>query len=79
MKNLPQRRDESVGRVIADLEVANNDDVAVERRGALLADQVGRQTVKGVVDSGATRLVLPAKLVKELGASGDGQDPGPQR
>ncbi len=55
-----------MGRVIVDLEVANYDDVALERRGLLPADQVRRQTVKGVVDSGTTRLVLPAKLVKEL-------------
>jgi predicted aspartyl protease len=67
MKRIPEGSDQAMGRIIADLEVANNDDVALERRGVLPADQVRRRTVKGLVDSGATRLVLPAKLVKELG------------
>jgi hypothetical protein len=39
-------------------------------RGGLLAeDQVRREMVRGFVDSGATKLVLPAALVKRLGLS----------
>jgi predicted aspartyl protease len=57
----------SVGRFSVDLEVANYDDLALVRRGLLAADQVRREVVRGVVDSGATKLVLPADLVKRLG------------
>jgi predicted aspartyl protease len=56
-----------VGRISVDLEVANNDDVALARRGMLPKDKVRRQTVRAIVDSGATKLVLPEKVVKALG------------
>jgi predicted aspartyl protease len=39
----------------------------VARRGLLPPDQVRRETIKGVVDSGAVRLVLPEAVVKRLG------------
>jgi hypothetical protein len=56
-----------VGRFNVDLEIANYDDLALVRRGLLAADQVRRETIRGVVDSGATKLVLPANLVKRPG------------
>jgi len=56
-----------VGRISIELEVANNDDLALARRGMLPKDQVRRQTIRAIVGSGATKLVLPEKLVKELG------------
>ena len=49
----------SVGRFSVEFEIANNDDLALVRRGLLPADQVRREVIHGVVDSGATRLVLP--------------------
>jgi predicted aspartyl protease len=57
----------SVGRFSVEFEVANNDDLALVRRGLLPADQVRRETIHGLVDSGATRLVLPEAVVKRLG------------
>jgi predicted aspartyl protease len=57
----------SVGRFSVELEVANNDDLALERRGMLPHNQVRRETIQGLVDSGATRLVLPEAVVKRLG------------
>jgi predicted aspartyl protease len=60
-----------VGRVNVEVEVANNDDIVRAKDGTLPKDKVRRRTVRAVVDSGATRLVLPEKLVKELGLSGD--------
>jgi hypothetical protein len=54
--------DNGVGRFSIDLEVANNDDVAAVRRGDLQPDQVRRASIKGVVDSGAAKLVLPRRL-----------------
>src|SRR5690242_1428915 len=56
-----------VGRIKIDLEVANNDDIALARRGAIKPEEVRRKTVRAIVDSGATKLVLPEKVVKELG------------
>jgi predicted aspartyl protease len=56
-----------VGRFSVEFEVANNDDLALARRGLLPPEQVRRETIRGVVDSGATRLVLPAAVVKRLG------------
>jgi predicted aspartyl protease len=56
-----------VGRVSVDLEIANNDDLALVRRGMLPDDQVRREVIRGVVDSGAAMLVLPQAAVKRLG------------
>lgn len=57
----------AVGRFSIEMEVANNDDLALARRGLLPSDQVRRQTVSGVVDSDAAKLVLPQAVVKKLG------------
>jgi predicted aspartyl protease len=56
-----------VGRFSVEFEVANDDDLALVRRGLLSADKVRRQRIAGVVDSGAAKLVLPQALVKQLG------------
>jgi predicted aspartyl protease len=58
---------DDVGRFSVDIELANNDDLALVRRGLLPPDQVRRETIQGVVDSGAARLVLPEAVVKRLG------------
>jgi predicted aspartyl protease len=57
----------SVGRFSVEIEVANYGDLALAERGLLPADQVRREVIQGVVDSGATKLVLPEDLVKRLG------------
>lgn len=57
----------SVGRITVDVEVANNDDLALVRRGMLPPDQIRRETIPGVVDSGAAMLVLPQTVVERLG------------
>jgi predicted aspartyl protease len=56
-----------VGRFSVDIEVANNEDLALARRGLLPPDQVRRETIPAVVDSGAAMLVLPQAVVKRLG------------
>jgi predicted aspartyl protease len=56
-----------VGRFSVEFEAANNVDVILAQQGLLPTDKVRRLTISGVVDSGATRLVLPAKVVKQLG------------
>jgi len=55
------------GRFSVEFEVANNDDLALVRRGLLRPDLVRRETIRGMVDSGATKLVLPQAVVKRLG------------
>ncbi len=57
----------TVGRVSVEFEVANYGDVTLVERGLLPADQVRREIIHGVVDSGATKLVLPEAVVKRLG------------
>jgi predicted aspartyl protease len=56
-----------VGRVNVEFEVANYGDIMKTRVGDLRPEQVRRQTIQGVVDPGATKLVLPEVIVKELG------------
>jgi predicted aspartyl protease len=56
-----------VGRFAVEFEVANHIDVVDAQRGLLPPDKVRRLTISGVVDSGATHLVLPEKVVKQLG------------
>jgi len=56
-----------VGRFTVDFEVANDADLGAVQLGLLAPDKVRRMTIRGVVDSGATRLVLPLSVVKRLG------------
>jgi predicted aspartyl protease len=60
-------RDNGMGRVAADLTVANYYDVQQVRAGVLAPDKVRQVQLQGVVDTGATRLVLPASVVAQLG------------
>jgi predicted aspartyl protease len=56
-----------VGRFSVQFEVANYSEVVKARDGLLDANKVRRMSVTGVVDSGATRLVLPETVVEQLG------------
>jgi predicted aspartyl protease len=56
-----------VGRFSVEFEIANNDDLALVRRGLMSMKQVRRKTISGVVDPGAAMLVLPEAVVKQLG------------
>jgi len=56
-----------VGRISVEIELANYGDLTLADRGMLPPDQVRRETIQGVVDSGATKLVLPQAVVKRLG------------
>jgi predicted aspartyl protease len=64
---MPAKGASSVGRFSVEFEVANDDDLALVRRGLLPPDQARRETIRGVVDSGASKLVLPEAVVKRLG------------
>ena len=64
---LAKKKDNTMGRFSVDVELANYEDVALARRGKLPDDQVRRVKIRGVVDTGATRLVIPASVAKQLG------------
>lgn len=62
-----------MGRFAVEFEVANNKDLGAADLGLLEPDKIRRLKIRGVVDSGATRLVLPEKVVKQLGLSTQGR------
>jgi clan AA aspartic protease len=57
----------SEGRFSVQFEVANHEDVILALRGLLEPNKIRRLTISALVDSGATRLILPEKIVKQLG------------
>ncbi|MBC8456902.1 MAG: aspartyl protease family protein [Deltaproteobacteria bacterium] len=57
-----------MGRFSVELKLANSIDVALVRRGLLAPEDVRQMTIRGVVDTGATRLVIPASVAEQLGA-----------
>lgn len=59
--------EQKMGRFSVEVDLANNDDLVGANIGAITPDQVRRARVRGVVDSGATRLVIPEKLATQLG------------
>jgi predicted aspartyl protease len=70
MQTFSERRPKEktdMGRFSVEIEVANNFDVMDAQRGRIKPEQVRRVKLPGVVDSGATRLVLPKKIVEQLG------------
>ena len=58
---------EKMGRFKVELELANNDEVAAAKLGQFDPAKIRRVTIQAVVDSGATRLVLPSAVAKQLG------------
>jgi predicted aspartyl protease len=58
---------DKMGRITIDVEISNYRDMANALSGHLDPKQIRRKSISAVVDSGATRLVLPEALVKELG------------
>lgn len=62
-----------VGRFSVEFDVANHEDAVQAKKGSLPPDQVRRARISGVVDTGATRLLLPASVVTALGLPEAGQ------
>ena len=61
-----QSKDDDMGRFSVEVELANNDDLARARAGVIAETQVRRVKLRGVVDTGATRLVLPGSIADQL-------------
>ena len=60
-------KDAKMGRFSVEFEVANGRDIMLAELGQLSLNKVRRMRIHGVVDPGATRLVLPSAVVKQLG------------
>ncbi|OWK42294.1 hypothetical protein [Fimbriiglobus ruber] len=56
-----------MGRVIVDFELSNYNDIVLVEQGFLTPDKIRKVTMKGVIDTGAARLVLPGKVHELLG------------
>ena len=61
-----------MGRFSVDIEVSNHQDVVAAHLGVLAVDKIRQTRISGVVDTGATRLGLPATVVSELGLPATG-------
>lgn len=56
-----------MGRVVVTFELMNYSDVKLVEAGHLTPDKIRRVALQGVIDTGATRLVLPKGAVDLLG------------
>jgi predicted aspartyl protease len=61
-----------VGRFAVDVDLANDRDLGRAEDGRITPDQVRRVRIRGVVDSGATFLVIPESVAKQLGVETSG-------
>ena len=64
---IKSKEKKEIGRFAVEFEIVNNEDLANAKRGHMDPAKVRRKTIKGRVDPGATLLVLPLAIVKELG------------
>jgi clan AA aspartic protease len=65
-------KEPTMGRFSVEVELANNKDRYRAEIGLISPDQVRHARVRGVVDSGATRLVIPASIATQLGLETSG-------
>jgi predicted aspartyl protease len=67
MSIMLSRKDTHMGRFSVEFEIANYRDLVAADLGTLTRDKVRRARIRGVVDTGASQLVLPGKITKQLG------------
>jgi len=65
-------KEPAMGRFSVEVELANHEDLFRAKAGLISPTQVRRALVRGVVDSGATRLVIPASVAQQLGLETSG-------
>src|SRR5438477_6534540 len=65
-------KEQKMGRFSVEVELANDEDLVRAKDGRIPPDQVRRARIRGVVDSGATRLVIPASVAQQLGLETSG-------
>jgi predicted aspartyl protease len=56
-----------VERFSVEVELANHEDLYRAKAGLITPEQVRRVRARGIVDSGATRLVIPESIAQQLG------------
>jgi predicted aspartyl protease len=61
-----------MGRFSIEVELTNHEDLFRAKAGLITPAQVRRVRIRGVVDSGATRLVIPESVAKHLGLESTG-------
>jgi predicted aspartyl protease len=67
-KNQRQKEDATMGRVVVTAKLENLDDLFSVEKGQILADQVRRvEVTDALVDTGATGLLVPKRLIDPLG------------
>ncbi len=64
MKN---HKDDAMGRFTVQIEITNYEDMVMANKSVLDPAKIRRKVIEGLVDPGATRMVLPESLVTELG------------
>ena len=60
-------KETSMGRFSVEVELTNQEDQFRLKSGLISPAQVRRERVRGVVDTGATRLVIPEAVAQRLG------------
>ena len=58
-----------MGRISVELKLANDRDILRAEDGILLSEEIRQKTVGGVVDTGATRLVIPVRCGGAVGTA----------
>lgn len=67
MQVAERSQEREMGRVMVRARLTNYDDVVRQQLGSIAGDQVRSVEMDGLVDTGATMLVLPDAVVRELG------------
>jgi clan AA aspartic protease len=62
-------KETEMGRVIVKAKLTNYEDIIRSETGAIPPDQIRTVETDGLVDTGATMLVLPGEVAKQLGLS----------
>jgi predicted aspartyl protease len=66
------KQEPTMGRFSVEVELTNHEDLYRAKAGIIAPGDVRRARVRGVVDSGATRLVIPGSLARQLGLESSG-------
>jgi predicted aspartyl protease len=59
--------EETIGRILTEVGLANNRDVQLWKAGFVPAEKVRRTRIQAVIDTGANHLVLPTAVAESLG------------
>ena len=65
-------KEQTMGRFSVEVELSNQKDLFASEAHIISPDQVRSERVRGVVDSGAARLVIPESVVQRLGLDIEG-------